>query len=110
MIHIDQEPERIPRGLIKWSALLVIISIAASIGATIVLAGHRSLGEMSEPPAAKQPANFDHFLFALPTELELQAREEREHLRRYGWADRTRGTVHVPIDVAIELYLAERAR
>jgi hypothetical protein len=41
------------------------------------------------------------------------ARHQRadQRLRSYGWNDQARGTVHIPITRAIELYLAnERAR
>jgi hypothetical protein len=41
-----------------------------------------------------------------PTPLEEQSRE----LERYGWVDRTRGLVRVPIEVGMELLLREGSK
>jgi hypothetical protein len=40
------------------------------------------------------------------TASERAVRAARVRLASYGWADREQGRVHVPIDVAMELYLA----
>lgn len=46
--------------------------------------------------------------FSSPRDAELEQRAAREHLRSYGWVDQRRGLVHVPIEVAFELYLGRR--
>jgi hypothetical protein len=107
MIPIEQEPDRVPRGVVRISAVVVAAGIAASVGATLLLA-RGSLGEVLRAPPAP-PARIDVRLFGLETEAERQYRLADERLRRYGWVDRGRGLVHVPLDVAIELYLEERA-
>ncbi len=48
-------------------------------------------------------------------ELHLFGREQNvlgdsAQLEHYGWVDRERGLVHLPIDVAMELYLQEAQR
>jgi hypothetical protein len=40
---------------------------------------------------------------------ETQADDERAH-REYSWIDPSKGTVRLPIDVAIEKYLAEQSK
>jgi hypothetical protein len=107
MIPIEQEPDRVPRGLLRVSAVAVAIGIAASIGATLLLA-RGSLGEVMRVES-RPPARLDARLFGLPTDAELLERRADERLRGYGWVDRGRGIVHVPLDVAIELCLGERA-
>lgn len=106
--RIDQEPERVPRGLIRWSALVLLIMIVASIGATLLL-GRGALREFS-PVRSKIPARIDQELFLIPTESEQLQAEAQQRLQSYGWVDRTRGVIHVPIEVAIEAYLAEQKR
>jgi hypothetical protein len=107
MIPIEQEPDRVPRGLVRFSAAAVAIAIAASAGATLLLA-RGSLGEVMRVDS-RPPARLDVQLFELGTEAERLSRLADERLRSYGWIDRGRGLVHVPLDVAIELYLEERA-
>src|SRR5690606_9996361 len=105
---IDQEPERVPRGLIRWSALVLLIMIVASIGATLLL-GRGSLRELS-PVRSQIPTRIDRELFLIPTEFEQLQAEAEQQLRSYGWVDRERGVIHVPLEVAIEAYLAEQRR
>ncbi len=49
-------------------------------------------------------------LFTLDTRGYQLAQFERERLESYGWVDRSRGVIHVPIGVAMEKALAEGAR
>jgi hypothetical protein len=102
---IEQEPDELPRGLVGRSAVLIAVSIAASVAATVLLTGGR-LGETVHV-TSKPPARLDIAPFALPTAAELAREAVAARLAAYGWVDRARGTIHVPLDVAIELYLAE---
>jgi len=104
---IEQEPDRVPRGLVRISAAAVAISIAASIGATLLL-GRAGLYE-ARTPESPPSTHLDLRLFDLPTEAEQLWLRADARLQRYGWIDRSRGIVHVPLDVAIELYLGEQA-
>lgn len=102
MIDIDQETDLVPARPIRWSAIVVTAAIAASIVASLVLI--RGLHAPPESVAAR-PAQIDATPFALATEHEqLRAAADRR-LDSYGWVDRARGTIHVPLDVAIERYL-----
>lgn len=38
-----------------------------------------------------------------------QRRLEEERLHQYGWVDRARGVAHIPIDKAMDLFVAESA-
>ncbi len=48
----------------------------------------------------------DQPLFAQQKSQQEIVRELRHRLQSYGWVDRERGIIHVPIERAIELYLA----
>ena len=104
---IQQEPDRVPRGLVRVSAVAVAVAIAASVGAVLLL-GRGGLGEMGRVDS-RPPENLDVELFQLEAPGERMRRLGDDRLGRYGWVDRARGLVHVPLDVAIELYLQERA-
>lgn len=108
MIPIQQEPDRVPRGLVRVAALVVVVGIVASIGATLLI-GRGSLGEVVRVET-RAPANIETIPFGLETEAELRIRLARQRLARYGWVDRQRGIVHIPIEHAIDRYLEERAR
>jgi hypothetical protein len=104
-MRIEQEPDEIPRGLVARSTVLIALGIAVSVGATLLLAGP----DLGAPVRieSRPPARLDVLPFYLPTPAERAQAAAAARLRSYGWADRARGTIHVPLDVAIELYLAE---
>ena len=39
----------------------------------------------------------------------IDREEQKRRLQGYGWVQRERGTVHIPIDRAIDLYVSEHA-
>lgn len=104
---IEQQPESVPRGLVRRAALVILIGIVLSVLATALL--DRGLGEQ-QSISTRAPRRIDQEVFSGPTRTERQLRQAAAHLRSYGWIDRERGIIHVPIDVAIDLYLTERAR
>ncbi len=106
MMPVEQEPDQVPRGLVRISAIAIAISVAASVGAVVLLGG-RNLGETMRVDSAPPP-RIDILPFELETDPERERRAARERLERYGWVDRQRRIIHVPIEVAIESYLAER--
>ena len=111
MLQIDQEPDRVPRGPIRTAAVVIAAAIAASVGAVLLLwnpGAFRELTRRHEPPPP--PARIDVIPYQLPTEAELLRRAADERLRSYGWVDRATSIVHVPLAVAIDLYLGEAAR
>ncbi len=108
MIQIDQEPDNVPKRLISRSGLVVTLAILASIIATIGL----QRGAVFDVLHIKEPApvRIDMTPFEMPTDAELMRAQAEQHLRRYGWVNRQTGTVHVPLDVAIERYLGAQQR
>lgn len=102
MIDIDQESDLVPARPIRWSAIVFAGAIVASILATLVLVRH-----LHAPPesVAARPAQIDATPFEVATEHEHQRAAADRRLDSYGWVDRARGTIHVPLDVAIERYL-----
>jgi len=103
MIDIDQEPDYVPKRLVRRSSAIVIVGIIVSVIATIVVAGGQLVGALRI--VSKPPARIEMTPFALPTEGELLRTRAELHLHSYGWVDRATGTIHVPLDVAIEHYL-----
>jgi hypothetical protein len=108
MIEIQQEPDRIPPRVIRTTAIVIAVAIAASIGAAVMLAGP-SLGAIAHPAVAG-PERLDSQLFREATAAERGYQAADVRLHAYGWVDRSKGIVHVPLDVAIERYLAEHRR
>ena len=106
--EIEQEPDRVPRGLVRSAAVVVIVMIVASVAATLLL-GRGGLGEAGRIDS-KPPEFLDLELFDEPTQAETNVLVARERLRSYGWVDRSQQIIHVPLDVAIEHYLAETHR
>jgi hypothetical protein len=105
MIEIDQEQDRVPLKPVRWSGVIVTAAIALSVVATIVLA-FRQL--RSEPIAERRPTQIESTLFDEPTEAEQLRFQAELQLDIYGWVDRSRGLIHVPLDVAIDHYLQEK--
>jgi hypothetical protein len=108
MTAIDQEPDRVPRGLIRTGAVVVAVMIIASVIATELI-GPEEVGETVQM-SRRASAQIETATFAAPTDSELETRRAVTHLRNYGWVDRGRGVIHVPLQVATELYLAEPPR
>jgi len=103
MIEIDQEDDVVPARPIRWSAIVVGVAIVLGIVATMLLEGPAPARVESAVQA--RPLRTEATPFQLPTEAEqLRAAAERR-LDSYGWVDRANGTIHVPLDVAIEHYL-----
>jgi hypothetical protein len=110
-MRIEQDPDRVPRRLIRWSLIAIAVAIAASVGTVLLLAGP-GLGETigEGAPIAAPPPQLDSEPFHTDTAPERERRAAAERLAHYGWVDRRAGLIHVPLDVAIELFLAERRR
>jgi hypothetical protein len=107
-MRIEQEPDVVPRSILTRSAIIVAISIVACVGATLLLAAPQ-LGEVVGA-TGEPPEKIDDRNFGPATDEELARASARQRLDSYGWVDRERGLVHVPLSVAIELYLQEGRR
>ena len=103
MTPIDQEPDYVPKRLIRRSAAVVAISILLSIIATIALQ-HGEVYDVLRPHEPR-PERIEATLFETQGDAERLRAHAEQHLSRYGWVDRQTGVIHVPLDVAIEHYL-----
>jgi hypothetical protein len=104
MKHPPQEADQIPGRAMVGVGVGVVI--AAVVGVLIAY-GLEHCGDRSgEGPAFTGDVNgMETRAFALEAQgLEDHARDEQQ-LQTYGWSDRAHRIVHVPIDVAFDLYL-----
>jgi hypothetical protein len=103
---VDQEPDHVPRRVLLQSTAVVVVAVIASILAALWLA-RSQVGEELTPASTEVPQPLDATLFDLMTPAELARRSAGIHLTSYGWVDKARGIIHVPIAVATERYLSE---
>lgn len=117
--HLDsgpplrQEDDRIDRRwlvatLTSSAAFLLLLSVAA-----VLLLAAFTRERPAAPSVAARPrqgsavTDLHTGLFAEPAAGELLKRRQRAELAHYGWVDRERGIVRVPIEVAIDRVVAE---
>jgi len=107
----DRLDARVPLGILAVSIVTLLLSALL----TLVV---RSLGERDLQPAghgprplapADAPAAQPSGLFGRHT-APLGTRQLPDRLREYGWVERQRGVVHIPIERAKQLYLAHASR
>jgi hypothetical protein len=103
------EPDRIPGRLIAISAIGTVIAILASALVVWLLAGSRVDGGGEVAPQRPPPAEIDaidtpSFHTAMAGEAARAARRAR--LDAWEWSDPAHRRVRVPVDVAIDRYLA----
>ncbi len=116
-MDVRQDPDRVPGRLVVVAAIVVVVTIAVSVVAVVLMTGELRGKLRSNPQGAAWeehiPAQVGHVEsapFGDATDAEREALAAREHLASFGWVDRTRGRVHVPIDVAMDLYLQQQGR
>ncbi|MBA3538628.1 MAG: hypothetical protein H0T79_03295 [Deltaproteobacteria bacterium] len=103
-VPIPSEPDHVRRRPLVQAAIVIVVSIIASILAVVLLAGRQlGLAEGRLDP----PERIDTRVFQLETDAEAAVRASAKHLQSYGWVDKQRQRVHVPIEVALELYLKQ---
>lgn len=113
MNHPPQEPDVLPGRTLTGVGLGVVLATGAGVLLALALGRCRSreLGHDWVPALGQPPITGDiNAVETRPFSVEAQGVEahRREDLRlhRYGWIDRAHRIVHVPIDVAIGLYLS----
>ena len=106
-----QESDTVPvREIAIVGAGVVVVTVLAVLVAR-GLAGDTPLSAGAidrAPPPAPDVSHMERSLFAAESQGFADHARDDVHLSSYGWIDRERGIVHVPIDVAIEIYLARR--
>lgn len=114
-VEIEQEPDVVEERPLWISAAVIAAGIVVSFAATVwimvrlgyPLAG--SPGGVVDPPIPNEVNQLESHVYQIETEGELGVYERRARLEGWGWVDADTGRIHIPIDVAIELYLGERA-
>jgi hypothetical protein len=107
--EIPVEPDRIASRVVTYVLASTIVVIALSAGAIVLVLGGASGGgrsaiaEVREAPPPASP-------FDGPTPLELEQRARAVRLDSWQWADRKRGTVLVPVEIAIDRYVDDRSK
>ncbi len=96
-------------GVLFWLAALLVLSVFITLlvteGIFHAFVVHRAAVDRPLPEIAHARSNFPQpSLQVAPTEdlQKMREREERE-LNSYGWIDRQKGVVRLPIERAIEL-------
>jgi hypothetical protein len=113
---ISQENERISRGLTLSVMLWIIVFGLLLSGVARLLLGVRSQRlpqaqtTKAPQPIAAEVSEIHGKTFRAQAEGQERKAEQHRLLQSYGWVDRERGIVRVPIDVAIDLELEEQAR
>jgi hypothetical protein len=122
MNHPPQEPDLIPSNLVIASMLGVIAAIAIGCVVAQAIATWRTAEQGSNPRAPAErlrgvppevvPPEVNA-IETLPFRVEAQGltshRIAEVRLSGYGWIDRGRRIIHIPIDVAFDAYLARLA-
>lgn len=115
MNHPPQEPDVLPGRTLTGVGGGVVLATVAGVMIAIAIGRCRSheLGHEWVPLLGRPPITGD--INAIETRLlsvEAQGIEAHQRedawLHSYGWIDRAHQIVHVPIDVAIDLYLSTR--
>ena len=117
MKHPPQEPDLVPSNLVVAAILGVIVAIAIGCVVAQGVATWRTAALAGDPSApAEQMQGIPAEVNAIETPpFSVGAEGLEEHrvaadwLSSYGWIDRGRRIIHVPIDVAFDLYLARLA-
>jgi hypothetical protein len=122
MKHPAQEPNLVPSNLVVAAIIGVIAAIAIGCLAASAIATWRTAAQHSNPRAPGErmdgvppevvPPEVNA-IETLPFSVEAQGlashRLAEAWLSGYGWVDRGRRIVRVPIDVAFDVYLAKLA-
>lgn len=115
MMDIRQDSEAVREAPVVISTLVVLGVIGLSVVVTLVFTawvrGHVRLDQADPRWWHKRPeaiSGVELRPFQLPTQTERAGESARKRLGAYGWADQQHGLVHIPIDVAVELYLEEQ--
>lgn len=93
-----------------WSGLglvvLMVVGLAASWAVMKYFVAVQKLGPPASPFDQTRTLPPEPRLSVNPTgKLKKYEEKEREQLENYGWVDRNAGTVHIPIERAMELSL-----
>ena len=112
MKHPPQEPDVLPGRTVTGVGVGVVLATVAGvlIATGIGRCRSRQLGHAWVPVPVPQITGDINAVETRPFSVEAQGlaahQREETRLHSYGWSDRAHQLVHVPIDVAIDLYLS----
>jgi hypothetical protein len=103
MIDIEQEPDEIPARRLGRVGLWTVVAVVGCAFVTWLLSGWAGVPQDPTIPSVG-PVELELFT-RKPTILETEREADRARLRRWGWVDKSGQRVHVPLSIAIDLYL-----
>lgn len=111
-MQVMQERDQVLSRRIVWITIGVLIATAAFVSlAALILAA-----EVSDESSVGRTQRFDdeinHIELTLIEHTAPGSEQEEAKLRRlegFGWLNEVAGELHIPIEVAMDLYLRERA-
>ena len=113
-MRIEQEEDLLAgRAITAITVLLIILVIASSAAVGRLLASREHLLRPSgvfperELPRPTEHSDVEQEPFGATTPASRQRAREAEVLTAFGWTDRARGIARIPIERAIDLYVAE---
>jgi hypothetical protein len=105
-----------PGVVARWAiglGLVSIVSAAVAVWLLVFLRRHEEAGDPQRPGlyfSAEQRKPEGVLLQSKPfTDLQTLREQENQILHSYGWVDTAAGTVHIPIERAMRLYVARQS-
>jgi len=114
-----QEEDTLPTGRVSMVLVaLVVLSLGCIVYASLLLGSSKrairaeDAGRIpARAPAEAGPIPPDRHLLSAPRRfVDEWLPPQRERLEGWGWVDRERGIVHIPIDKAMEIVAREEGR
>lgn len=97
---------------VLWTALAIALVVATVVGAVLVLLHGTGLQPGGERLQSMHGTQFDAPGLSSAPQDELRQERQRKTARLHtaGWVDRQQGIAHIPIDDAMDLLVAQRAK
>ena len=114
--QVSHEAERVARlpitliacWVLGFAAVLCVVAVLVFDARSSSLDTQHSALPTPQPGPELSDVRLD--LFGSPGAGQALQLRQRKRLTSYGWVNREQGVVRIPIDVAIDLELAERSR
>lgn len=108
-LHPPQEPDVVSwKAIVAVAAATIAVSVALSLVARwIAVSALPPAGSVPEPVPPSGELEFELFQDDAPADGERDRDARLQRLRSWGWLDRRQGTVHMPIDRAMELVVQQ---
>jgi hypothetical protein len=105
--HLDDDGVDIKKILLIGGISLAIFAISAFIAYLILRSEAKKEDAMGRPPPPSEIGKdeigiVDQLDFSVDTRLDQWKAAKRKRLESYGWVDRGKGLVHIPIEKAME--------